>query len=223
MNCINLLSSVHQELHLNSINNKVLIILLHAFPLNSQMWKSQFKHLTQSGYSMLTLDYSGFGLSGVWGQTVTISDYSKLVFSSVQKLAVDSVVVVGLSMSGYIALDLYRSHPEIFSRLVLSNTKATADTEETKKRRYSQIDAIKENSSAHEIVHFHLDNFFLSETKTSNHKLIEFTEQMMREATIKGIINGLEAMAGRPDSLEILSTITFPVLIILGETDPFIP
>jgi pimeloyl-ACP methyl ester carboxylesterase len=59
---------VHQELHINFANNKILIVLLHAFPLNSQMWKYQFKNLTQSGYSVLTLDYPAFGLSGVWGK-----------------------------------------------------------------------------------------------------------------------------------------------------------
>jgi pimeloyl-ACP methyl ester carboxylesterase len=46
---------------------------------------------------------------------------------------------------------------------------------------------------------------------------------MMREATIQGIINGLEAMASRSDSVGILSTISFPTLIILGEHDPFTP
>jgi pimeloyl-ACP methyl ester carboxylesterase len=42
-------------------------------------------------------------------------------------------------------------------------------------------------------------------------------------ATVDGIVGGLEAMLGRPDSTETLSTLTIPTLIVAGEEDVTTP
>ena len=46
---------------------------------------------------------------------------------------------------------------------------------------------------------------------------------MMAQQTVEGIVSGLEAMIGRPDSTPTLGTIDVPTLIVVGDKDAITP
>src|SRR5206468_9994472 len=50
-------------------------------------------------------------------------------------MAMDRMVVCGLSMGGYVALEIWRRHPDRVLGMVLANTRAGADDEAGKERR----------------------------------------------------------------------------------------
>ena len=71
--------------------------------------------LRKNNLDFLTVDYPGFGRSQLIKNGMDIKDYGEIIFDVLQQLDVKKAVFVGLSMGGYVALALYRKHPEIFS------------------------------------------------------------------------------------------------------------
>src|SRR5205085_2056433 len=82
-------------------------------------------------YSIIFVDLPGFGEAPVqtnWTLSDEMKDlHAKLSFYT-------NIVIGGLSMGGYAAFAYYRLFPKVRG-LILSNTKAAADSEEAKKGR----------------------------------------------------------------------------------------
>lgn len=210
---------IYQQLFLNPAGNKTAVLLLHAFPVNSKMWEPQFEKLQDENIPFLAFDYPGFGRSPDWNESSSMNDFAEKAFSAIYHLNLEKVVVVGLSMGGYVALALYRNHPDIFSGLVLADTRSTADSEEGRQRRFKLIDEIKADPSMNGLIQMHLEKFFTPETHQNMPELITLAESFMKEASSQGVIHALQAMAGRQDSTELLKKMDFPVLVIVGEKD----
>jgi 3-oxoadipate enol-lactonase len=136
------------------------VVLLHAFPLNSRMWEPQFQQLREQRIPYLAFDYPGFGQSMAWNKSPTMSDYAEVAYFAIKKLNLPKVVVVGLSMGGYVALSLYQKYPDIFHGLVLANTRAVADSEEGKKKRFKLVEEIRNDPSMNGLIQMHLENSF---------------------------------------------------------------
>ncbi|TMA92315.1 MAG: alpha/beta hydrolase [Deltaproteobacteria bacterium] len=104
------------------------ILMLHAFPLNSRMWEPQLDALAASA-RLLAPDLPGFGLSPAPTTAPSLDDYARQVIAVLDTLAVSRVVVVGLSMGGYLAFRLLTELGPRLVGLVLADTRATPDTE----------------------------------------------------------------------------------------------
>lgn len=210
---------IYHQLYLNPKEHQTAVVFLHAFPLNSKMWEPQFEKLREKNIPYLALDYPGFGKSSQWAKEPSMDDFAEEVHHAINGLDLQKVVVVGLSMGGYVALSLFRKHPGIFHGLVLANTRATADTDEGKQKRFKLIDDIRNDPSMKGLIQMHLEKFYTPETNSNKPELIELAGALMKEATPLGVIHALRAMAGREDSTDSLKKMTFPVLVIAGEKD----
>jgi len=210
---------IYHHLYFNPIEHQAAVVLLHAFPLNSRMWELQFEKLRENNIPYLALDYPGFGKSAPWAKEPSMDDFAEEVYHTIDRLNLQRVVVVGLSMGGYVALSLYRKHPEMFRGLVLANTRATADSEEGRQRRFKLVDEIRNDPSMKGLIQMHLEKFFTDETRANKPELLTLAESLMKEATPQGVIHVLQAMANRQDSTDLLMKMTFPVLVIAGEKD----
>jgi non-heme chloroperoxidase len=76
------------------------IILIHGWPLNSDMWEYQTTFLAESGYRVIAYDRRGFGRSD---QTFTGHDFNTLsddLASLINTLELTNVTLVGFSMGG---------------------------------------------------------------------------------------------------------------------------
>ena len=104
------------------------VLLLHAFPLNSRMWEPQLDALAARA-RLLAPDLPGFGLIPPPLAAPSLDDYARQVLGVLDFLEVDQVVVVGLSMGGYIAFRLVGELGPRLIGLVLADTRATPDTE----------------------------------------------------------------------------------------------
>lgn len=199
------------------------VVFLHAFPMNRRMWRPQVEALAESGIPCVALDYPGFGDVPPWPFPPTIDDYARYVLDALEALGVPQAVFVGLSMGGYVALALYRQAPDRFRGLVLADTRATADTEAARERRFQLIEATRRARSVEPLVEAHIDKFFTSRTRTERPAVIQEAERLMRMASPIGAIQALWAMADRPDSTDLLAQMDFPVLVIVGAEDPLTP
>src|ERR1700712_1259332 len=110
------------------------------------MWDPQVTALVGES-RCIALDLRGLGDSS-GGGPYSMDRYADDVASVLDTLQIAHAVIVGLSMGGYIAFALWRRHRDRVRGLVLSNTRATADTPEGVERRRQLIGIAETQGSA---------------------------------------------------------------------------
>ena len=112
------------------------LLLLHAWPIDARMWEPQLTGLP-AGLPVARPDLPGFGGSEPAGDVLTMGLAAERALEAIGEGGIDRAVVCGLSMGGYVALELWRRQPELVAGLVLANTRADADYDAAKERRAS--------------------------------------------------------------------------------------
>jgi pimeloyl-ACP methyl ester carboxylesterase len=193
-------------------------LLLHAFPLHSGMWAPQLAALAP-GWRILAPDYRGLGESRGAGDATTMDLIAEDVLGLLRQLGVRRAAVAGLSMGGYVALELYRRAPRLFRGLALCDTKAGPDTEAQKDvREKFAVNALAKGLG------WVADDFtpkLLRETAPP--ALAEQVKEIIRGGTPEGVAAAQRGMARRKDSLPTLPLITCPTLVMCGDEDRLAP
>lgn len=108
-------------------------LFLHSFPVDHRMWSAQRDALAAQGHRTVAIDLPGFGAAPRMNrEPPSLDGYVDAVLSSLDALALDRVTLVGLSLGGYVALRLPSVAPERVGALVLADTRAAADSPETR-------------------------------------------------------------------------------------------
>lgn len=203
-------------------SDRIPVLWIHGFPLNNLLWDLQVEGLADMA-RLITPDLRGHGTT-----QPTDPPYSMEIFSGdcvrlLDHLGLEGpVVVAGLSMGGYVALDFYRRYPERVAGLILAATKAGADSEEGRAGRDKAA-----SQTIAEGVGVIADGMLPKLLAPANFKaqpdLVEFLRDMMLATSEEGVIGALAAMRDRPDSMSGLGKIDVPTLIIHGQEDQLIP
>jgi pimeloyl-ACP methyl ester carboxylesterase len=127
-----------------------------------------------------------------------------------------------LSLGGYVAFALWRRHRSRIRGLVLSDTRATADSEEVVARRRSLIETARTQGST-AVANMQIAGLMGKSTRDKRPDIYDAMHRMMAQTGVDGIIGALEAMIARPDSTNTLATIDMPTLIVVGEEDVITP
>lgn len=119
----------------NDRGNGLPLVFLHAFPLNRNMWAQQEDALC-SQFRIITIDLRGHGESDAPLWRYTLEQSADDVCALLDQLSIREAVFVGLSMGGYILFAFYRKYATRVKGLILTDTKAQADTAEGKDGRF---------------------------------------------------------------------------------------
>jgi 3-oxoadipate enol-lactonase len=103
------------------------VLLLCGIGAKRQGWYKQLPVLG-SRYRTLALDYRDVGDSDEVTEPYTIGDVADDVHRLTNILAIDRASLIGISMGGFVALELALRHPEIVDRLILTVTSAGGPT-----------------------------------------------------------------------------------------------
>ena len=197
------------------------IVFLHAFPLNRTMWAPQENALS-SQFRIITIDLRGHGESDAPLWRYTLEQSADDVRVLLDHLSIRRAVFVGLSMGGYILFAFYRKYADRVNGLVLADTRAQADTPEGKHGRFLMAQtAYKEGPSA--IADLMIPKLLSPMSIQTKLDLVQHVRVMIKGNQISGIAGDLMAMADRPDSVTLLSQITCPTQIIVGDLDQATP
>ena len=208
-----------RELHFVNQGSGPLVVLIHGYPLDHTMWLDQLSGLA-GVRTVVALDLPGYGMSErVTGQPLTMDRLADDVAGLIGELGEASADVVGLSMGGYVALALWDRHPQLVTTLALSNTRATADSEEARAGRDAQALAVV--SEGRGPLASRLVDALLSPAADLTAKARLRT--MVESTPVETMVASLRGMAERPDRTELLSSIAVPTLAIAGEEDGLIP
>jgi 3-oxoadipate enol-lactonase len=135
---------------------------------------------------------------------------------------VDRAVVCGVSMGGYVALSMLRRHAHLLRALILTSTRATADTPEARDKRIRLIAFVREHG-VEALAGRQLKSMVGETTFNARPDVREALRLLMAGAPAGGVIGALEAMAARADSTDLLAGISMPTLVVSGREDTFTP
>lgn len=193
------------------------IVFLHAFPLNRTMWTEQQAALGQR-FRTISIDLRGHGESDAPFWRYSLEQHASDVKELLAGLGIARAVFVGLSMGGYLEFTLYRLYPKLIRGLVFADTRAEADKPEQRQWRFDLAQRTASMGPAAVIADM-LPKLLAPKTYERDPDLVERVRSIQTAAPVAGIIGDLMAMAERPDSVDLLASITLPTLVIVGEDD----
>jgi 3-oxoadipate enol-lactonase len=205
---------------LNSTNT---IVFVHGFPFSLEMWSGQIKVLSEiKDLRVITYDIRGHGKSEIGDGQYSIELFVDDLVALLDHLNVTKTILCGFSMGGYIALRAIERNPDRFNALVLCDTQSAADSNEGKIRRANSVKLVKREGVAKFSEGF-LKAVFIPETFSARHEIIEDARKIVLATSPIGICGALLAMAARTDTTDVLSKISVPTLILVGEHDNVTP
>ncbi len=197
------------------------VVLIHGFPFNKIMWKSQIEVLKKD-YFVVAYDVRGHGGSDVGDGQYTVEYFVDDLMVVLDRLNIGKAVVVGLSMGGYIALRAIERNPGRFRALVLCDTRSEADSNEARIKRGSQANEAKHDGVKRFAEGF-LRGVFHEKTFLMKPQIIGLMQAVIEQTSPIAVAGTLIALAGRTDTTHVLPQITVPTLILVGEHDTLTP
>lgn len=193
------------------------LLLVHAFPLDARMWDPQLAAFDTVGVPVIAPHLPGFGGTGSDGGAMTMASAAQRCLDELDRAGVDRAVVCGLSMGGYVTLELWRHAPERFAGLILANTKSGGDSEEAAAGRRRLAERLREEGNA-----------FLAENPPpllsggAPTELRALVRTLIADQPADSIAAAALGMAERPDSTHDLPGIDVPALVVTSSADALI-
>lgn len=198
------------------------VLFIHGFPFDHAMWRHQVEALSR--WECVAPDLRGAGVTDAPPdpEEYSMAAYARDLTTLLDKQGIESVVLCGLSMGGYIAFELLRQIPARVRAAILCNTKSAADTPEAKWGRSVLAEkawSLGTQAVAEELIPKVLGR----EARERQPQVVREVTQMMERQPVAGIVGALRALRERPDSTSLLGTIRVPVMVIAGDDDQITP
>src|SRR6185437_6501332 len=172
------------------------LLLVHGFPHDRTLWAPQM-HALSAVYQCVTVDLRGFGESSS-APPYSMDQYADDLAALLDAIGVRRAVIAGISMGGYVAFAMWRRHAARVTGFVFVDTRAGSDSEAVRARRREWIARVQAEGESAVLA-------------------------MARRASEDGVIGALTAAMSRPDSSDMLGTITVPTMFVVGDEDTIAP
>ncbi len=198
------------------------LVLIHGFPLCRKMWHPQMRKLPAEGCRLIAPDLRGFGESDAPDGPYSMELFADDVVALLDHLGIDRAVVGGMSMGGYVLLNLCERYPERLAGACFITTRAGADDEAGRARRLQLArDVMKFGPQT---VADAFDTLLFAEQSLSERpKLVAEVYGWMTTNDSRGLAGGLLAMRERKDYTAFLPSIRIPALAIGAAGDKAAP
>ncbi len=195
--------------------SEIELVFLHGFPFSSTMWNDQVEYFSSS-YRVLTPDFRSHG-KNTGNFPWTLAHLAEDLKDELDKIDAKNIVLCGLSMGGYVALEFLALYPNTVKGLILCDTAAKSDDNQDKDKRFKAMQ---------EICRVGVEKFardFSDKCIFENHALKSKVAGMILVNKPYDLLCGLMALAGRKDQNSTLDRISCPTLILCGEQDLITP
>jgi 3-oxoadipate enol-lactonase len=192
------------------------LLLLHAFPVDARMWRPQVDALSED-IPIVAPNHPGFGGAGDVPDVMTMALAAASAMDALDAAGVQRALVCGLSMGGYVALELWRRSPEQVIGFVFADTRSGADSEEGAANRRALAERLRTEGKG-----FFADGppGLLSEHAPEDVRRL--VRELIADQPAEAIAAASLGMAERPDSDPDLSGIDVPTLVVTGSEDSLI-
>jgi pimeloyl-ACP methyl ester carboxylesterase len=157
---------------------------------------------------------------------VTVADHRRddsleKIVARLLTAAPPKFALVGLSMGGYIALEVLRQAPERVLKVALLDTGPRVDDDARRAVRDGQIELAR-NGKMSEVVET-LWRVWVHPSRQTDAELKRTVYMMADETGVDAFVRQLTALKSRPDSRPGLGTIRCPTLVLVGDSDQATP
>lgn len=199
-------------------NGTTSLVLLHGFCENNTCFDEQVL-LFKDHCKVLVPDLPGFGKSGV-EPNINMAAMAREVKNLLDALQIETCVMLGHSMGGYVSLEFAHQFPQKLKGLGLIHSTALADTEERKAKRDQVVQFIRSHGKE-----AYVKNFIPGLFKESNRQeaYVAKAIQEAMAAPEEGMIAAALGMKDRKDHREYLVQTELPVFFGIGVYDELIP
>lgn len=208
------------ELGFEDLGSGRVVLLLPPFPFDRRVFSPTVPALVGAGWRVVSVDYPGFGEAEapVPPASPSIADLAGAARGLLDGLGIARAVVAGVSMGGYVALALARSEGHRLDGLILSDTKATADTPEARAAREQALQTIA-SAGASAYLDGSLPKLVAPAAGPATHALV----RSLAGAQPGALTWALRALRDRPDRSAELAAIRCPTLVLRGADDQITP
>jgi 3-oxoadipate enol-lactonase len=193
------------------------VVLLHPFPVHHELWLPIVQMLS-SRFRLILPDLRGHGESSLGSGPATMQKHAADISRVMDDAGVDRAPLIGVSIGGYALFEFWRRFRDRVTALVLCNTKAQADSPESRANRLQTADDVLQRGTE-PFFESMIQKLLGETTRRSRPDLAEGALRMMRKMSAENVAGVQRGMAERPDSVATLKTITVPTLIITGDED----
>jgi pimeloyl-ACP methyl ester carboxylesterase len=191
------------------------VLFIHGFPLDHTVWLDQVAGL-RNERRCIAPDLRGYGMSDRTTESaVPMRRFAEDLVALVDRLGLERVDVVGLSMGGYVALSLWELAPQVVRSMVLMDTRAGADGEAARTKRDDAIAVLL--TGGRPILASNLVGALLTEPPLAD--AAARLRTMVEGTPYETIVASLRGMRDRSDRTGMLGTISVPTLVMSGADD----
>ena len=195
------------------------VMLIHGFGETAEVWKNQIEFLRDKFYLIIP-ELPGSGSDII--DDMSMEGIAEVMKEILAQEKIESSIIIGHSMGGYILLALAEKYPGLIKALGLFHSSAYADPDERKAARKNTIELIQEKG-VEEFAKTSVPNLYGTVTKQQNPTLIEQQIAFTRNFSAESLVSYQMAMMQRKDRTEVLRNAAVPILFVLGRFDAVIP
>jgi pimeloyl-ACP methyl ester carboxylesterase len=185
------------------------VILLPGLASDAALWRHQVPALTDAGHTVHVTD--------AHARADTLSAMARLVLDEHE----GPLVLVGTSMGGILALEVFRQAPQRVAALALLGSSARPDTPEMITLRSAAVLEF-EQGRMDEVLRANVP-FAFHPRRQADAALVGDYFEMVRRAGAAQLIQQNRAIMARPDSRPLLRRVRCPVLLVCGDADALTP
>jgi len=187
---------------------KTPVVFFPGLLCDAQLWQPQVVGLAP-GISPWVADFTrDDSITGMAKRALAEAPFSKFALA-------------GLSMGGYVALEVMRQAPERVERLALLDTQALPESAEARERRLALI-ALAEQGKFMTVAE-RLLPLQLPASRLRDAPLVDLIKDMAKNIGKDAFLRQQKAIMERPDSRDSLWRIRCPTLVLCGEEDQLTP
>lgn len=198
------------------------VLFVHGHPFDHTMWHPQIGALLDRGYRVIAPDLRGYGGTTVTPGTTHLDAFARDLSGLLEHLDLDVVSVVGLSMGGQIALELYRLFPDRVDALTLVATNPRSETKKGRTSREQLAECLRSEGMGG-----YADRMLVGMMSADNVRdlpeVARHVHEMMCATSPEGAAAALLGRARRPDHMPLLRRLSAPTLLLVGSEDRFTP
>ncbi len=203
------------------------VVLLHAFPLDRHVWDGVVDALAEAGWDVVVPDLRGFGESA-YGEDgpdddPTLAWMARDVLGILDRMGVSAAVFAGISMGGYVAMEIVRQDPARVAGLALLDTKGTADSDEAVANRLRVAESVIAAGSTQALARAMVPSLLGATSLAERPEVVAQVTSWIEAADPAAVAWAQRAMAVRPDSLPDLASLAVPALVVWGVEDALSP
>lgn len=217
------------------------LVLVHAFPIDHRMWDDCARAIIRLAdaegmepFPIWAPDMPGAGSGPIpapaeCGAVAADGAYPEALdrmadayAALVRGAGYDRAIWVGLSMGGYLVMDIQRLHPDMVAGLAMCDTKADADSAASRANRLRIAETCERDRTVEPVMHFARPQEGDSSVKRSPAFVERFTA-WINEQRPEGVAWRERMAAGRPDLNDQLPKVSAPAAVVCGDLDPSSP